>query len=162
MKMIRTAFLCGLTAAMFAGCAPESPEPAGLDFTTAYHADGLMVGIHVPDRTLRPGETFDVTVIAHNQTDAPLPIESFGSDRIHLSVSRYTARGWEIIERHPPAYAEILDVWEIPPHAALQAEGSLLVSTEWPSGELLRIKAWVNGLPEASVAEFVRVAPREP
>ncbi|MBS3735312.1 MAG: hypothetical protein KGY99_10385 [Phycisphaerae bacterium] len=142
------------------GCACKYAvdECAGFDATAV--EGPLAIGITVPDRTLHPGESFTVTAAVENRGGTPVEVDAFGKTQLYVSAAHHTARGWEEIERSPAAAPQVLHTTIIAPGEVLRASRTLTVGPTWPSNEVLRIRAWLNGREDVNVSEFVEVAPR--
>ncbi|MFW6133292.1 MAG: hypothetical protein ACOC8F_05290 [Planctomycetota bacterium] len=151
-----------LAAAVLGGCTLGPTyavdERAGFDAVTV--ADSLAIGIDVPEWTLRPGDSFAVTVAVENRGGPVVEIDAFGDNKCYVGVARHTARGWEQIERYPGTGPELLKTWTLEPGQVTREARTLKVGPAWPSNEVLRIRAWLNGREDVHVTEFVKVAPR--
>ena len=135
-----------LAAAWLAGCekpAQFAPLPTIANSATA---DGLMLALGLPKRSLAIGETTQATVIVRNLTKEPITIPANSSAPYFLRVYRTTPVGWEVTKQYPQSALMVMSAWKIEPKSEKRFTANLPVEPDWPTGSV-RIQVELNGRP---------------
>jgi len=152
--------LLPLTAFVLGGCG--SHEPVDVSPPNSVEIDGLKVTIKVPKRSFVTGERFQVLITADNTTRHPIRIPAASGAPVYVRIWRHTGLSWEEVKRYPEAATTIMTPWTLQPHQQWTRIMNLTVEPDWPTDELLRITAELNGREDASPALTVEVSPPEP
>ena len=141
-----------------AGCEGQkvAPRPAN-----SVEINGLAVTIDVPNRSFTVGEQFKVTVTAHNTTKQPMRIPAGSGAPVYVRLWRYTGLAWEEVKRYPESAVMIMRPWSLAPGQKRTFAMQLAVEPDWPTGEVLRITAELNGRAEVAPGVTVEVSQPE-
>jgi len=148
-----------LAAVVLGGCA--NPKAVDLSPPNSVEIDGLKVTIKVPKRSFVTGEQFRVLITACNTTRHPIRIPAAGGAPVYVRIWRHTGLSWEEVKRYPEAATTIMTPWTLPAGQKWTRIMNLTVEPDWPTGELLRVTAELNGREDASPALTVEVTPPE-
>ena len=121
---------------------------------------GLRVSVEMPKRQYDVGEQFTVVITAKNLTDSPIVISSPTSAMTFIKLWRYDGIVWEEFKRYPVASTVVVRKWTLPAGGKRQFFMNLIVEPDWPTAEILRLTAELNGRPEAAPALAFDVLPR--
>ena len=142
-----------------AGCAPQKPMrgESGQNFVRTATGDGLEVQMVLSQRYLLRGETLDVTVTAKNVSDKDMTIEARSGALAQVAVSRTTAVGWEQIKLYPESAIMVMKPWTLKAGESRKFPLSIQVAPDWPTGEQLKVEAYLNGKPKVKPSAYVEV-----
>jgi hypothetical protein len=128
---------------------PPAPVIPGDIFAAPVAADGLVVAMALPDRTLVRGQRVPVTVTARNTGAKPITVVTDSSAAVYVTLGRRTLAGWEDIRRFPENTITENLVWTLAPGQSRSFTLTFNIGADWPSNEPLRLIAQLNGRPDA-------------
>jgi hypothetical protein len=137
------------------GCAPG---PRG-DGPTVVHAGPLAAQMDVPAETVGPGQVVGVSVTTWNLGDEPVAIARTASNVYRVEVARHDGIGWVTFSTHPATEAIMLRRLTLNPHSQRGDTVNVRVDPDWPTGEVVRLRAVMNGRPELNMSDFLTVRP---
>jgi len=149
-----------LSAAMLAGCqtgAAKKGLSPGATNTAA--AEGLCVTLELTKRDFVVGEKMNVTITARNLTSQPLTIKAASETPYFVKVWHNIGVGWEVVKQYPQSEMLIMTAWRLAAKAERKFNVSVSVEPDWPTGELLRLTAELNGRPKPVPGVTITVAP---
>lgn len=146
-----------LTTAMLVGCANASR--VDLRPINTVEVDGLSVSVEIPKRNFNTGETFVATVTAENRTKMPIEIIARTGAPVYLRLWRHTGLTWQEVKRYPEAATMVMSPWTLAPGDRRVFVRQLLVEPDWPTAELLRLTAELNGRDEVAPALVIEIHP---
>lgn len=142
-----------LLAACLSACQPDDPEattpfpPAVEDEDTSVASqDGVYLVLDLPKTQFVPGESFTATVLIENQSDHMLQIEASSSALCKLHLMRPYITQWDTFKTYPEAAAMVITPWTLRPGERRTFAMPLTVEKDWPTYELIRMQAQINGL----------------
>jgi len=145
------------------GCQPKKPrvvlhgpQPAQNTAT----AGQLALTIHVPKRDFARSEKLPVVIVARNLGKKTLQITAPTNTPCLLRVWRHTGLAWEHVRRYPPAEMRTQLPWKLQGRSSRTFNRTIIVEPDWPTGEILRLTAELNGLPEIVPGVNIRIRPR--
>ena len=142
------------------GCMGPAGGPAqNSRVINSVESDGLVVTIELPKRVFAVGEEFAVGVTARNITSRPIIINSASGAPIYARLLRHTGLNWEQVKRYPKTETMLMNAWRIEPGSQRSFVLTLTVEPDWPTGELLRLTAEVNGISDLSAGVALQIAP---
>lgn len=144
-----------LVVAGAGGCASVGPQPIG----NTVEIDGLAVTVEVPKRQLQVGQQFRVLVTVENRTKEAMRIPAASGAPYYIRIWRHTGLAWEEVKRYPEAVTMIMSPWTLEGKSTRTFAPILTVAPDWPTNELLRITAELNGREQASPGVNVEVLP---
>lgn len=136
-----------VVAATMPGC--RRGEMASV-LRNSVEADGLVVSIELPKRSFTVGERSEVVVTATNTTGKAMTIFASSGAPVYLHIWRHTGLSWEKVKRYPRTATMVMTPWRIEGRGERRFVMPLTVEPDWPTGEILKISAELNGRPEAS------------
>ena len=142
--------------AIAAGCGPQKIDATPVN---TVEVDGLSVSLELPDRQFRTGQQARAVVVARNLTDRPIPIDARTGAPVYIRILRFTGISWEDVKRYPEAATMVMSPWTLDAGAQRTFVMNLTVEPDWPTGEIIRITAGLNGREEASPGLAVEVMP---
>lgn len=149
-----------LVASMTAAGCTKSLAPDEIDPTARGVSRGLAVTLKLPARSFDVGESFEVTLIAENTTDAPIEVDARSASPYFLRVWRDTSIGWVQVKRYPQVDLMVMSPWTLGPGERREFAGiKLEVEPDWPQGEVLRITGELNSRPDARAAVPIIIEP---
>jgi hypothetical protein len=154
---MKTCFLTmlALTACAAVGCATPGPSGPAVDEATS---QGLKATLSVDRQFVHPGDSLHVTLTARNLTPHPMEITARSGARLLVTVWKYESiKGWQRIDQYPQAATFQLVPWKLAPFEQHTLDMTLPVSAGWPSNEMLRLTAELNGRPDARPHVLVKV-----
>jgi hypothetical protein len=120
---------------------------------------GLTIGAEVPRHVYYPGERIPLTVTTVNQSDHPVAVDRMGSVEYFVTVSRNEGLGWELVRQYPSGTAGVLQRVVFRPGQVRRTTITVPVERDWPTGEVLRLQARMNGREEVASSDFVEIRP---
>ena len=145
-----------LTTAMLVGCAGSG---ADLRPVNTVEVDGLSVSVEILKRDFNIGETFVATVTAENRTKMPIEIIARTGAPVYMRLWRHTGLTWQEVKRYPEAATMVMSPWTLAPGDRRVFARQLVVEPDWPTAELLRLTAELNGRDEVAPALVIEVHP---
>ncbi len=141
-----------------AGCRPaEVLEPG---FTVqAVAEDGLVLTMSVPERHYAVGDVVPVRLVARNEGKKDLVIRADSGALVSVTLSRFTAVGWEVIKRFPATAVMVVKSWKLPAGGSHTFRMDLEVSPDWPTGEWVKLSGALNGRPEVEAEGLIEIHP---
>jgi hypothetical protein len=161
--MKHTCFLMLLAAAMLPGCARDKSYVDGgsiaADLQDIAVVGDLSVEMRLVKRSYLPGQNLTVQLTARNTGSEPMTIEAPSGAKVFVQIERYINAHWARVNRYPEAAVMALHTWTLPPNSQKQWTVPLTVEPDWPVAEPLKVKAWINGLPNIAPSVQIRVLP---
>lgn len=112
---------------------------------------GLEVRLQLAERHYLVGDQVKVTVEARNTGGEPIRIPADTGARVLVKVYQHTGTGWEQVKRYPQAATMVMSPWTLEPGAAAGPfELVVPVEPDWPTNEILRLTAELNGRPDVA------------
>jgi hypothetical protein len=147
--MTRNILAASMLAAMvLAGCNGDGSDKIMTGPVNAVEADGLGATLTIPTRNYRIGDKVPASITVTNTTDEPATIRATTGAPIYLHVERWTGLAWEPVLTFPEAAIMVMSPWTLKPGASRTFEMTLTVEPDWPTNEMLRLVAEVNGRPQ--------------
>jgi hypothetical protein len=139
------------------GCPKKAGDGPGAGVVQEVTKDGLTVELRMPRRHLVRGEMLPITVTARNQTKEEMAIDADSGAAVYVTLWRQTSVGWEQVKRYPESVTMVATKGRLGPKASQSFPLNLRVAPDWPTGELLRITAELNGRPEPQAGAYIQV-----
>lgn len=143
--------------ALAAGCGQPARAPATA--VNAATVDGLCVSLEIPCRSYVCGQSFPAVVTARNLCDQPICIEAATGAPVYIDLWRNTGTVWERVKTYPQAAPMVLAPWRLEAGAAREFRLCLKVEPDWPTNELLKLTARLDGRPQPQPNIFIAVQP---
>jgi hypothetical protein len=119
--------------------------------------DGVALVLDLPKDRFEPGETFTATITLKNRSGEPLEIEASSSALYKIHLMRPHRTDWQTFKTYPDAAAMVITPWTLPAGEERAFTPELTVAEDWPTHELIRVQAEINGLPEIKTAVDIEV-----
>ena len=146
------------------GCRPpQKPRVAGRGPSPAANtvsAGQLTLTIHVPKRDFALGEEVPVTVVARNLAKKPVRFTAPTNTICLLRIWRHNGLAWEHVKRYPPAEMRTQLPWKLDAQSSRTINRRVVVEPDWPTGEVLRLTAELNGRGKLAPGVSIRIRPR--
>jgi len=141
-----------------AGCPPPGSTPGGPTAHTA-SAKGLVVEMILPRHSFYRGQIIPIRVVARNTTGRDMVIEADSGALVYIAVWRRATGAWERVRRYPEAAVMVVRPWKLQAGQAHTFPMNVKVAPDWPTGELLRLTAELNGRPDVVAEATIDVYP---
>jgi hypothetical protein len=125
--------------------------------TSIERTDDLSLVLDLPKDRFEPGETFTATITLKNRSGEPLEIEASSSALYKIHLMRPQRTDWQTFKTYPDAAAMVITPWTLPAGEERAFTPELTVAEDWPTHELIRVQAEINGLPEIKTAVDIEV-----
>lgn len=116
--------------------------------TSIERTDDLSLVLDLPSDRFEPGETFTATITLKNRSNEPLEIEARSSALYKIHLMRPEKSNWQTFKTFPEMAAMVITPWTLPAGEQRSFKPELTVTEDWPTHELIRVQAEINGLPD--------------
>lgn len=150
-----------LPMALLTGCvAWHTKTPIAGDETATVQADDLTVSLHMPKRTLIPGEAFTAVIKVCNHSNRRVNIEPGCGALAYLIVQRQVQGSFVETKRFPELAATQQKAWHLEPGKTREFPLSVVVAPDWPTCEPLQLVGQLNGRPDVQPNMIIQVIPQ--
>jgi hypothetical protein len=143
------------TAITLPACDDAQPDAGGPvapavddEDTSLAEADRFYLVLDLPKTQYKPGESLNATVMAVNHRDEPVNIQATSSALCKLSLWRPESTQWNRFKTFPEMAAAVMTDWTLEPGQRRSFTFNVPIKPDWPTHELIRVKAQLNGMPE--------------
>ncbi|NQU76345.1 MAG: hypothetical protein HQ546_08555 [Planctomycetes bacterium] len=139
----------------------RSPSQTQLSTGKAIGGD-LSTTVMVDRRIARIGDKLDISLMAENTSSDPIPVEADTTAPMLVTVWRYNmANGWQRAKVYPEVSITQRSAWVLQRHEKRKFFMTVPVEPDWPTLELLRITAELNGRPDVRPFVLIEISPQE-
>ena len=156
------ACLLGVSAALVVGvgCMGQSKQAARELPRHTVVSQGLGLTLVLPNRQFTTGQTIQARVIAENLTSQPITINSPTGALVVMRLLRHTGLFWQDVRSFPESTTMVLTTWTLRGGQQREFIVSLRVEPNWPTQEVLRLTAELNGRNEQQTGLDIVINPR--
>ena len=147
---------CVLLTAVAAGCDNRiDAAPRIFQIRDTETSADLSVAIAVHQQQVVPGEQLHVEVTARNLTKKPITINARSGAPVYVRI--WQDAGRDEVERYPRTEMMVARPWTLAPRAERSFVLSIPVEPNWPTGEILRVTAELNGRGDLTPSVHIEV-----